>query len=757
MFFVAAIVAALATASPSPSPSPTATPVLQEIGRATSVGRRANSVGKADSASEGTIDQEQIVTRPLLRPGDLLEAIPGLVISQHSGEGKANQYYLRGFQLDHGTDLASTVVGMPINLPTHAHGQGYSDINWLIPELVSYVEFKKGPYYADQGDFSAAGAYNLYYRNTIAPTASFGIGNYGYDRFFIADSPKVGVGNLLYALEVFHDNGSFVKPDEYQRLNGVLRWSRTTETSDFNVTALAYQGLFNSTDQIPQRLVDAGLLSRYGYIDPSDGGSTYRYSLSTQWQHQDAHGVTKLAAYGYQSYLDLFSNFEYYLNDATDYYNVTRNPITCYTQYSTCSPGPQHVSSYASYCPANAAPPGQGGVPQAFSFSCGDQREQQDIRFVSGVNISRAFQTPATVTTVGVGTRNDNISTVGLFLTNARVRFANGTLGDDHVVERDSFAWVQAQTRIGPRLRLVAGLRADLYNGTVYDTLPANSGSVVQGIVNPKFTAAYAISPRHELYANFGDSFHSNDMRGVFQTLDPQTRAPYDATGAPVLQVTPLVRAAGGEVGYRLAVPKYSGTLALWQLNINSELVFDGDHGVTFAGGPTVRKGIEITNYWSPTRWLTVDADVANSSARFLTNFNGQGTSVPEAINVVGTAGVTIERPAYAASLRMRYFGPRVLDQAGDAFSAPSLLFSTQITGKFKNGVQLTFDMFNLFNAQANDIEYYYGSWLPHDAANPALASDPSVNPALGGGGVNDDHFHPSEQRTFRLTFSKRF
>jgi len=741
-----------------PSPAPCASPELKTIGTTgTTVGRNANLVGKAMTASEGTISQEQIQTRPILRPGEVLEAIPGLVISQHSGEGKANQYYMRGFQLDHGTDLAGTIAGMPINLPTHAHGQGYSDINWLIPELVSYVEYKKGPYYADEGDFSTAGAYDLYYRNTIAPTVSYGIGQYGYDRLFLAASPRLGSGNLLYALELYHDNGSFVKPDEYRKINGVLRWSRTTATTDFNVTLMGYQGFWNSTDQIPERLVDAGIISRFGYFDPSDGGLTHRYSLSTQWRRDDEHGSTRFDAYAFQSFLDLFSNFEFYLNDATDYYNVTANPVTCSTVYSTCSPGPQHVSSYVSYCPANSAAPGPGGTPPPFSFSCGDQREQLDNRVVTGFNASRSFQSPATTTTFGVGLRNDNIATVGLFLTNARIRYPNGTLSDAHVVERDVFVWGQTQVRIGPRLRLTGGVRADFYTGNVADFLAANSGNLAEGMVNPKFTLAYALSPRAELYANFGDSFHSNDFRGAVQTIDPQTRAPYDATGAPVLQVTPLVRAAGEEIGYRLSLPKYTGTVALWQLNLNSELVFDGDHGTTFAGGPTVRKGVELSNFWKPTPYWTYDLDFADSSAHFLTNFNGQGTSVPESLNAVMSAGATIDRPTYSASLRMRYFGPRVLDQEGDAFSKPSLIFNGQVTAKFKNGWSLRLEGLNLLNAQVDDIEYYYASWLKQDAANPALAANPAINPALGGSGVNDYVFHPAEAQTFRLILSKQF
>jgi hypothetical protein len=459
--------AGIAPAAASPLPCASAAP-LKQIGQTLSVGRRANLVGTANAASEGTIGPEEIATRPILRPGEILEAIPGLVISQHSGEGKANQYYLRGFQLDHGTDLESTIGGIPINMVSHAHGQGYSDINWLMPELVSYVEFKKGTYYADQGDFSTAGAYNLYFRDTIEPVTSFGVGDFGYDRFFTAGSPSVGAGHLLYGIELYHDNGTFVKPDEYHKFNGMLRYSLSKGNDSYGINAFAYNGSFDSTDQIPERLVDAGLLNPYGYVDPTDGGNTYRYALSAQWQHQDPNGLTKFNAYGVDYFLDLYSDFTYDLYDANNYYNETANPITCNAAFNTCKPngaGGLRAPTYSSYCPAYTAPAGaaRGSLtPAAYNFQCGDQREQEDKRFISGFNFSRSFVTPGSVTTLGVDTRNDNISTLGLFLVQARNRLPGGTLSDDHVVERGSDVYLQSELRVGPKLRLDPGIRADL-------------------------------------------------------------------------------------------------------------------------------------------------------------------------------------------------------------------------------------------------------------------------------------------------------
>jgi len=750
-----------AQVSAAPTAAATATPpALTEIGHVKARGRASNLVGTVPAASVGTIDQEQIAARPILRPGELLEQIPGLVITQHSGEGKANQYYLRGFQLDHGTDLDATVMGVPVNLPTHAHGQGYSDINWLIPELVSFVEFKKGPYFADQGDFSTAGSYNLSYRNVIPTLASAGIGAYGYDRLLVAASPRVGAGNLLYALEAYHDNGSFVKPDEYHKLNGVLRWSRSTANSDFNVTAAAYGGTFDSTDQIPQRLVADGLLSPYGYIDPSDGGATSRTALSTQWQHTDAHGSTQLSAYAFSYGLRLYSDFTYYLDDATDYYNVTRNPITCNSIYTTCTPSATHLTTYTSYCPANASPAGASSAPRSvvpapFHFACGDQREQLDQRFVSGFNLSRSFVTPNTETVLGAGVRSDNIATVGLFLTNDRQPYVDGTLSDDHVVERDASVWAQTTLHASQKLRLIAGLRGDLYDFKVLANVAPNSGAVAAGMLNPKFAAAYELSAHQELYADFGDSFHSNDGRGLTQTVDPQTHATIAADGQAVQRVTPLVRAAGEELGYRYSGSKLTTTVALWQLNLNSELVFQGDDGTTAPGPPTMRKGIEVANYFRPRPNLTIDADFATSTARFLADPNHVGTGVPESLNTVVATGATVDGPLYSASLRMRYFGPRTLDTQGDAVSAPATVFNAQVTRRLSGGNRIALDIFNILNAQVDDVEYYYNSWLPQDARLPSNTS-PLVNPALGGAGVADYHLHPAAKRTIRLTFSTK-
>ncbi len=763
----------VATKSPAPCPSAapqivngkpgaraTPPPCLSEIGR-TSVGRKANLVGTALSASTGTIGAEQIATRPLLRPGEILEDIPGLVISQHSGGGKANQYYLRGFQLDHGTNLAADIDGVPVNLGSHAHGQGYSDVNYLIPEVVSYVEFKKGPYFADQGDFSVAGGYTLHFRDTIDPIASFSAGDFGYDRLLIADSPRVGDGHLLYAVELGHDDGSYKKPDLYAKFNGLLRYSTSDGPNAFSLTGIAYDGSFNSTDQIPQRLVSDGALNRYGSIDPTDGGNTYRYVLSSAFTHTAPNGVFKVSAYGVGSFLDLYSNFTYDYYDANDYYNVTQNPITCNPAYVSCTPNSgaaPRSNNYQSYCPANnTAPAGAAARSIAltpYTFTCGDQREQLDKRVYYGFDTSRTFVTPRSTTTIGADVRIDNVAENGLFLTNDRIRYPNGTLSNDQISILAPSVYAETTFLIGSKLRATPGLRFDEIDQRVEAYIPANSGSAVEGVLDPKLALAYAASHNQEFYLDYGESFHSNDARGVIGADDPQTHAPFDPSGTPVGVNSPLTRASGEEIGYRYSTPTLTSTVSAFRLLVSNELIFDGDHGTTSVGGPDVRKGIELANFYTPTRYLTYDADLATTTAHFLTDPLHQGTDVPESLAAVISAGATVDREHYAASLRLRYFGPRVLDTQGDANSPPSLIFNTQLTAKFAHRRRLSLDVFNLLNAQVADVTYYYASWLPSDAANPALAGNPAINPALGGAGVNDDHFHPSQGRTVRLTYS---
>ncbi len=245
------------------------------------IGHYENAVGTSDAASQGIITPKVIEERPMLRPGEVLEYVPGVIITQHSGEGKANQYFLRGFNLDHGTDFRTTVAHMPVNMPTHGHGQGYTDLNFMIPELVSRISYKKGPYFAEAGDFASAGAAEIHYATKLKQgIASAGLGNGDSRRGLVANSFEAGPGHLLYGVELFHNDGPWDNPSNYNKLNIVLSYSHGTNADGFVLTGMAYRGKWDSTDQIPKRAVESGSISRFGAIDPTDGGETERYSLS---------------------------------------------------------------------------------------------------------------------------------------------------------------------------------------------------------------------------------------------------------------------------------------------------------------------------------------------------------------------------------------------------------------------------------------------------------------------------------------------
>jgi hypothetical protein len=654
------------------------------------VGHYQNRVGTSDAASAGSYTQQLIEDRPVLRPGEVLELVPGLIVTQHSGAGKANQYFLRGFNLDHGTDFLTTLDGVPVNLRTHAHGQGYTDLNFLVPELIARVDYFKGPYFAAKGDFASAGAADLHYAEAL-PRALFQAtgGTLGYGRGLAAGSPELGGGHLLYGLEVMHEDGPWDRPDDYRRLNAVLRYTRPFGEARASLTAMTYVGRWNATDQIARRAVQEGLVGRYGTLDPTTGGASHRISLAAGWQQPLGGGLFQASAYAVRYGLDLFSDFTYFLDD------------------------PVH----------------------------GDQFEQYDRRWYYGTSGSWVQSSPAagfdTRTTVGWEAREDRISPVGLYHTEARQRLS--TTREDAVRETSGALYAEAKTTWTPWLRTILGLRGDLYDFDVRSSDPRNSGRATAGRVSPKASATFGPWARTELFANAGYGFHSNDARGVTATVDP-------ATGAPVGQAAPLVKTFGAEVGARTEiVPGVQSSVALWRLDLDSELVFTGDAGTTEASRPSRREGIEWSTRWLPARWLLLDLDMAWSRARFTAPDPGDpslGDRIPGSIETAVAAGATLHQLGpWSASLFLRYFGPRPLVEDDSQRSAASALLSAQARYQVLEWLSLTADVFNLLDAQADDIDYFYTSRLPGEAAE----------------GVADHHFHPAEKRSLRLTAAVTF
>jgi len=645
-------------------------------------GHYDNAVGTSDAASQGVVTARLLENRPTLRPAEVLEFVPGIIVSQHSGDGKANQYYLRGFNLDHGTDFATFVDGMPVNMPTHAHGQGYSDLNWLIPELIERLHYRKGPYAAEDGDFASAGTARLrLVDNLPRGLASVTVGENRYRRALLANSTALTTGQLLYALEGAQHDGPWDHPQRLHRLNGVLRYSLVEGNTKSSLTAMAYAAHWNATDQVPQSAVDSGLIGRFGSLDPSDHGRTRRFSLSHDLLHALPDGEFKFNAYAVQSRLDLFSNFTYYLDNTAD----------------------------------------------------GDQFEQAEHRKLLGLHTSRRWRTTLaghdSSNTLGLQVRHDRLDPVGLYAAKGGQRLA-GNDRQSTVRQTSLGLYGENATRWTPWFKTVAGLRADQLQVDVSRATNLSEGAKTASMATPKLSLVFGPWGKTEYFVNAGQGFHSNDARGIVSAVDP----------APA-----LVRSKGFELGLRSdIIPGLQTSLALWQLKLGSELVFVGDAGVTEPTGASQRQGIELNNHWVARSWLLFDLDLAASRARFqgLQGEPGnEGRHIPGSVNTVASFGATLtELGPWFGQFQLRYFGPRALIEDNSQRSKSTLLAYARVGRQISQDLRLSLDVFNLFDREASDIDYYYES---------------RVSPS--GPAQREVHAHPVEPRTLRLTRSARF
>ncbi len=632
----------------------------------TITGNYDNAIGTSDAASEGVVTSKLLASRPTLRPAEVLEFVPGVIVSQHSGDGKANQYYLRGFNLDHGTDFATTVDGMPVNMPTHAHGQGYSDLNWLIPELVDRISYRKGPYYASEGDFASAGAAHIQLFNGLPRgLASLIAGENGYARALLVNTTPLTTGKLLYAIEAAHNDGPWDNPENFRRANGVLRYSFGEGDTRSTLTGMAYTAKWRATDQVPQRAVDSGAIGRFAAVDASDHGDTSRFSLSYDLLHALDDGEFKLNAYAIQSSLDLFSNFTYFLDD------------------------PVH----------------------------GDQFEQSESRQVYGLNTSRSWQTTLaghdSTHTVGLQLRHDRLSPVGLYAAENGQRLI--TTQESRVKQTSVGLYASSETRWQPWLRSVAGIRTDQYHADVASSIVGNSGRQTALINSPKLTLIFGPWDKTEYFFSYGYGFHSNDARGVTATISPKQGTPIEPSPA-------LVRTKGAELGLRTEIVSgLQSSLSLWQLTLGSELVFSGDAGDTEASGASKRYGIEFNNHYVANSWLLLDADLAFSQSRFKEEQGdapNAGRYIPGSVRTVASLGATVtDRGPWFGQFQLRYFGPRPLIEDNSQRSRGTTLAYARVGYKVSPDVKLSLDVFNLFDRKASDIDYYYTSRLQGEPA----------------------------------------
>jgi len=649
-------------------------------------GRATDLLGIAASASQGVVGQREFAYRPLARAGELVEVVPGALATQHSGSGKANQFYLRGFNLDHGTDFSVMVDGVPMNMPSHAHGQGYLDLNSVIPELVDNIEYGKGSYYADAGDFSSAGYSRMHTMHSL-PKGLFKFtgGEFGYYRALLADSKKIGAGDLLFAGEFNAYNGVWQQPEDLGKYNGMLRYTLDNKDWGLSVNAKAYHSNWNATNQIPERAIDSGTLDLYGSMDPSDGGDSSRYSLSSNvWSRGDSY---KNDFNAYLAYYDL---------------NLYSNPT------------------------------GFLDNPEQ-----GDQVHQTERRVVTGGNGEQTWFAKwfgmDVDNSVGMQIRHDEV--IGAALNRTEQRRIFQTVRQDDISETSVAVYLKNQVQWLEKFRTISGLRADFLDMNVNSrTLAANSGQRNASLLSPKLSLIFGPWVDNEVFINLGYGHHSNDARGATLRVNP-------VSGDPADSVSPLVRTRGGEIGLRNQfIPGLNSTVALWWMQVNSELIFVGDASSTEPSGRSERHGVEWSNYYQVNDSLTLDADLSFSKARYV----GVPREVNHITNSVGrviSAGAVVQLPFHTfTSLRLRHFGDIPLNDTGSLTAGNTTLVNWGLGYQHKD-LKFELDLFNLLGSKSNDTAYAYTSRLPGEAAE----------------GVDGILKHPVEPRMLRLTASVRF
>jgi hypothetical protein len=695
--------------------------------------KRLELLGNAATASEGVVADQEIQLLPAYRPGQLLETVPGLIVTLHSGEGKANQYLLRGYNLDHGTDLATFVDDMPINQTTHAHGQGYTDLNFMIPELVDGLTYTKGPYYANVGDFGAVGSVRVSYRDTIPDQVSVTAGTLDFQRVMSAGSTALGAGNLLAAVELQHYDGPFLTPDDARKENFVLRYSQGDDRNGYSITGMVYHQLWTNTTDIPLRAIDEGVVpDRFGTLDPTDGGRAWRESLSFESRSVLGAGELSGSAFFIDNQLHLYNNFTHYLFD------------------------PVH----------------------------GDQEDQFEHR--NAVGGTANYELPLPLGTIdnqvsaGVLTRYDLLHVgrlpsegqVPVYSSEDPVSFFN----EDRVYLFAGGAYVQAITRWTANFRSVLGLRDDYQHGSDIDYLAAlhetagytNGGTAQQSLFQPKGSLIYTVNDALEFYASMGRGFHSADLRGVNQDVSVDL-------GLPNTHL--LSKQEGQEVGVRAATAKnLNFTFAFYNLWQQSETIIDPDVGADTAGPPSRRYGYEINITYQINPWLEFYGSYSGDHTHFTRPFDDGtghlGEYITDAPLATGSLALYMTNLGpWSGGLNFRYLGnyplssgPCVDSAAAHDFPNPNVATTCanaptapgQVDGKGFGEWNLdahyalpanwsaSLGIYNLFDKHAAAAEFWYVDRLQNEIGTYR-------------DGRADVHEHPLEPIMARFTITKRF
>ena len=708
---------ALAQTTPAPqAPAANDTAKTQSTKTVSEVvitGSRVNLLGRAETASQGSVTREEVELRPIARIGQLYETVPGLVVTIHSGEGKANQYLLRGFNLDHGTDFASFVDGMPVNRPTNTHGQGYSDQNFLMPQIVGGIDYTKGPYYAAIGDFGAVGSAHVSLIDNLPNEVSGSVGTFGDEEVYVGGAHHFNDNDRLWgALDVGHVDGPWDPPGDFRKVQAAARYSHGGAMDGFSLTGMYYQSIGRLETDQPLRAYQSGLIGPFGMLDPSDMSKSKRGSLSADYATMGDNWSLKLNAYAIYSTMTLWNDFTHFLDDPIngdqeeqDESRTTLGGSLAYTRSLTLG----SISSDTTF-----------GAQLRYDDAFVDRRHTEDRVTLDYCETEQAsgpaIPHPAT----------------------------GGYCQADRVHLLDLSPYLENTTRWTGWLRTIVGGRLEYYRATDHSDINGFSGAESQSLFQPKASVVLGPFYKTELYVSAGRGFHSDDVRGVFGTV-PLEGEPAIAGATPL-----LAPATGEEIGLRTnIVPKLAIQLSVFREDFRSELTYDADQGQDAASAPSRRQGVEVSAQYHPLPWLELNTDLAWSKARYqgdaatFANFDLDGPWIANAPSFIGSFGVLVDDIGpWFGGLQWRRLGPYPVSD-GDEFPEDKGYseFNLDVGYKLNHGLKLQVSVFNLLNEKADAAAYYYTSRLPGEPLD----------------GVTDMQVHPLEPRSAKLTVTKTF
>ena len=651
-----------------------------ELSEVTVYGREFDLIDRSDSASEGLITQIEIRERPFFRSSDLFEYIPGMVAVHHSGGGKGSLFFLRGINLDHGTDFLMRFEGMPVNIRSHAHGNGYIDANFVIPELIKSISYTKGTHLAEIGDFSSIATSSFETLDFLDQgLIKFTQGRNSYKRLMAMNSLSLKKGDLIVAAEIKSNDGPWIYPEDSQFYNLFTKYTTNIFGMKSEIISTFYKSDWNATDQIPLRSFKAGDIDRYGAIDPSQGGETERVNLIFNLSDDDISLHSFFSRYSF----NLFGNPTYFLNDKIN----------------------------------------------------GDQIEQEDDRWTFGFraekNYSVDFLKKSSTLQIGAELQHDDISDLNLFSTKERSRLSS--IREDTVSESSFGFYTRIQTNWNEKFKSYLGFRFDSFSWDVSSSLIVNSGKGSDTKLNPKIDLVYLINPRWELTLNYGQGFHSNDVRAAELKVDPRARL-------PVKPYDVIIPTEGLDLGLRGKLSdKINLSMTIFNLDMDSALLFIGDIGSTEpTEGITVR-GFESAIFWRPVNDLIFDLTVSKNKARSPTLPRGKNY-VPDAHDFVAVLSSTYKyKNDTSFTLKLRHLGEAPITEDGTKSKDSSTIVNFSAQTRFNN-IDLGLEVFNIFNTKFNDMDHYYESRLFNEPES-----------------IEGYHFHPGNGREARFTIGYNF